>query len=115
MVNVIDPVATGTVTSLARPGRNITGLAILTRELSGKRLELLKEVIPKLSRVAVLGKESLSMSKKWSSQAQSLGLQLDVLRFVDPTRLARFESAKRKSAEALLIPASQFWLSKTNC
>jgi putative ABC transport system substrate-binding protein len=54
MITTNDPVATGIVDSLARPGGNITGLARLTRELSGKRLELLKEVIPKLSRVGVL-------------------------------------------------------------
>jgi len=48
-----DPVGSGFVASLARPGGNITGLATLSPELSGKRLELLKEVVPKLSRVAV--------------------------------------------------------------
>jgi ABC-type uncharacterized transport system substrate-binding protein len=50
-----DPVATGIVASLARPGGNITGLSTLAPEVSGKRLELLKEIVPKLSRVAVLG------------------------------------------------------------
>ena len=50
----IDPVEAGLIESLARPGGNITGLTILTRELSGKRLELLKEAVPKLARVAVL-------------------------------------------------------------
>jgi ABC-type uncharacterized transport system substrate-binding protein len=50
-----DPVGDGFVASLAHPGRNITGLSTLSPELSGKRLELLKEIIPKLSRVAVLG------------------------------------------------------------
>jgi putative ABC transport system substrate-binding protein len=49
-----DPVAAGYVESLARPGGNVTGLALLTRELGGKRLELLKEAVPKLARVAVL-------------------------------------------------------------
>src|SRR5215472_2074951 len=49
-----DPVRAGLVESLARPGGNVTGIANLTRELGGKRLELLKEVVPKLSRVAVL-------------------------------------------------------------
>jgi putative tryptophan/tyrosine transport system substrate-binding protein len=51
----IDPVGSGFVASLARPGGNITGLSNLAPEISGKRLELLKEIIPKLSRVAVLG------------------------------------------------------------
>jgi putative ABC transport system substrate-binding protein len=50
-----DPIGNGLVTSLARPGGNITGLSSLGADLSGKRLELLKEVLPKLSRVAVLG------------------------------------------------------------
>src|SRR5439155_21474355 len=50
-----DPVASGFVASLARPGGNITGLSSLAPELSGKQLELLKEIVPKLSRVAVFG------------------------------------------------------------
>ena len=54
MVSAVDPVATGLVDSVARPGGNITGLATLSQELIGKRLELLKEVVPRLSRVGVL-------------------------------------------------------------
>jgi len=50
----IDPVVAGFVESLARPGGNVTGLTTLSRELGGKRLELLKEAVPKLARVAVL-------------------------------------------------------------
>ena len=50
-----DPVGSGVVASLARPGGNITGLSSLAPEISGKQLELLKEIVPKLSRVAVLG------------------------------------------------------------
>ena len=50
-----DPVGNGFVASLARPGGNITGLSTFAPEISGKRLELLKEIVPKLSRVAVLG------------------------------------------------------------
>ena len=54
-----DPVGSGVVASLARPGGNITGLSALSPELGGKRLELLKEIVPKLSRVAVLGSSTL--------------------------------------------------------
>jgi putative ABC transport system substrate-binding protein len=50
-----DPVGNGFVASLARPGGNITGLSTLTSEISGKRLELLKEIVPRLARVAVIG------------------------------------------------------------
>lgn len=56
-----DPIADGLVDSLARPNGNITGVTTITAELAGKRLELLKETIPKLTRVAVL----------WSSQGES--------------------------------------------
>jgi putative tryptophan/tyrosine transport system substrate-binding protein len=55
MTNDSDPVGAGFVASLARPGGNITGLSSLALEISGKRLELLKEVVPKLARVAILG------------------------------------------------------------
>ena len=58
MAQDTDPVANGFVASLARPGGNITGLSNLSPEISGKQLELLKEIIPKLSRVAVLGPAS---------------------------------------------------------
>jgi putative ABC transport system substrate-binding protein len=54
MTNAADPVETGLVASLARPGGNITGLVTFSPELSGKRLELLKEALPKVSRIAVL-------------------------------------------------------------
>ena len=54
MVTPVDPVATGLVDSLARPGGNVTGITRLTQELSGKRLELLKEVVPGIPRVGVL-------------------------------------------------------------
>src|SRR5215469_8093499 len=55
MAGDVDPVGQGSVTSLGRPGGNITGLSTLAPEISGKRLELLKEIVPKLSRVAVFG------------------------------------------------------------
>jgi putative ABC transport system substrate-binding protein len=62
MAGAGDPVGTGLVASLARPGGNVTGLSLLAPDLSGKRLELLKETLPKLSRVAVL----------WNSASQAM-------------------------------------------
>jgi putative tryptophan/tyrosine transport system substrate-binding protein len=66
MTNDPDPVGDGIIASLARPGGNITGLSALAPELNGKRLEVLKEVVPKLSRLAVLG-VSTSPGKSWNS------------------------------------------------
>ena len=106
MANVNDPVALGFVTSLAHPGGNVTGLSNLSPELGGKQLEVLKEIVPKLSRVAVLGRITANI-KEMELASQSLGLQLDVLEVHGPDEIeSAFDSAKRNRAEALLIPAS---------
>jgi len=87
-VTGVDPVATGIVDSLARPGGNITGLTTLARELSGKRLELLKEVVPKVSRVGVLwdaNAEAPAISfKEYESAARSLKIPLQSLEVRGP-------------------------------
>ena len=73
------PVASGIISSLARPGGNVTGLTSLWGDLSGKRLELLKETVPRLSRVAVIWHSSGGRSTQWresQSAAQQLGLQV---------------------------------------
>ena len=68
MAQDIDPVATGVVASLARPGGNITGLSTLAPELTGKQLEILTEIVPKLSRVAGSGLQSfLAKHKRYES------------------------------------------------
>jgi putative tryptophan/tyrosine transport system substrate-binding protein len=86
MTNDGDPVGNGFVASLARPGGNITGLSTLSPELSGKRLELLREIVPKLSRVAIFGTSTSASnaqeSKELSLAAAGLGLQTSVLRCV---------------------------------
>jgi putative ABC transport system substrate-binding protein len=77
---VSDPVALGIVASLARPGGNITGLTIRVPDFSGKRLELLKEVVPRARRVAVLGQEANAANaldfKEMQPAASALGLEL---------------------------------------
>ena len=88
MVTNSDPVATGLVDSLARPGGNITGLTRLTRDLSGKRLELLKEVVPRISRVGVLwdadGRRAALALKEYEAAALALKIQLQSLEVRGP-------------------------------
>ena len=83
MANDRDPVGSGFVASLARPGGNITGLSNLASELNGKRLELLKEIVPKLSRVAVLGTSSAEANaeslRETELVATAFGVQLQYL------------------------------------
>jgi putative tryptophan/tyrosine transport system substrate-binding protein len=83
MAGVSDPIGTGFVESLARPGGNITGLSLQSPELSGKRLELLKQVIPKLSRVALLIHSQDPGRRLFVKEAQSaghtLGIQIEPL------------------------------------
>ena len=107
MRDVADPIALGLVASLAHPGGNITGVATLAPELSGKRLELLKEVIPKLSRVAFLtppGKGLRTSIKETEVVAQTLGLQLQVLLKLGEQMNweGAFDVAKKQRAGALL-------------
>ena len=79
MVTTADPVAAGLIDSLARPGGNITGLTLLTRDLNGKRLELLKEMAPKVSRVGVLLTDSVDgriRLKEYQAAASALKIPL---------------------------------------
>jgi len=111
MINVGDPVGSGFVTSLARPGKNITGLSTVSPELSGKRLELLKEIIPNLSRVAVLGESTspdnaISLKElELAAQALKVKLQyLDVLSVNDIE--TSFRAAGKERADAVLVLSS---------
>ena len=107
MVAVVDPVASGFVASLARPGGNITGLSLLSAELSGKRLELLKEVVPGVSRVAVLWNPANPSNAlhigATKVAAQALGVQLQPLEVRRPQDLeSAFQAAARGRAGALI-------------
>ncbi|HWH78121.1 MAG TPA: ABC transporter substrate-binding protein [Candidatus Binatus sp.] len=108
MVLSVDPVATAIVDSLARPGGNITGLTRLTRELSGKRLELLKEVFPRLSRVGVLWDGNAPgpaiAFKEYSAAARSLKIPLQSLevRGPNPDLDAAFHVATKERVNALV-------------
>ena len=103
-----DPVATGLVDSLARPGGNITGISRLNRELSGKRLELLTDIIPGISRVGVLwdaSAEGPNISfKEYQTAAHALKLQLQSLevRGPNPDLYGAFQSAVKGRVSALI-------------
>jgi ABC-type uncharacterized transport system substrate-binding protein len=109
MVVAVDPVATGLVDSLAHPGGNITGLTRLTRELNGKRLELLKEVIPRISRIGVLWNADNSSAtiafKEYEATAPALKMQLQSLevRGSNPDLEGAFQAAVKERASALVI------------
>jgi putative ABC transport system substrate-binding protein len=112
MVINLDPVATGLVDSLARPGGNITGISRLTRELSGKRLELLIEAVPGLSRVGILWdatNEGSKMSfKEYQAASRALKTQLQSLEVhgPEPDLEGAFQSAKKGRAGALIAIGS---------
>ena len=114
-----DPVGTGFVASLARPGGNITGLSSLRPELSGKRVDLLKEIVPRLSRLAVLGTSSTPGNaqslKETELAASGFGVQLQFLEVLGPKDIeTAFRAASKGRADALLVLASPFLLSDRN-
>jgi putative tryptophan/tyrosine transport system substrate-binding protein len=104
-----DPVGSGLVSSLARPGGNITGLSLMTPDLDGKRLGLLKEAFPKVARVAFLwtGTSRGKALTDMEAAAKGLGLKLQSLpvRSLDDFERA-FAQAKREGAQALITSAS---------
>jgi putative ABC transport system substrate-binding protein len=108
MAVAYDPVGEGLVASLARPGGNITGLSWLGAELPGKRLEILKETVPQLSRLAVLANPANPAYKpamhNLTRAAQALGLQLQVVevRRADDLDTA-FAAISRAGADALIV------------
>ena len=103
-----DAVSVGLVASLARPGGTITGLTVLAPEVSGKRVELLKEVVPGLTRLAVLWNSDNPVSKpelkEVEAAAHSSGLQLQSVSMAKPSDLARaFSSMRANRAQALIV------------
>ena len=107
MATDTDPVGNGFVASLARPGGNITGLSALAPELSGKQLELLKEILPRLSRVAVFGTSSnpgnAQMLKEVRLAAGAFGVKLQYLEVRGPKDIeTAFRAGSKERAEAVL-------------
>jgi putative ABC transport system substrate-binding protein len=105
MLATQDPVATGIIDSLARPGGNVTGLTRLTRELSGKRLELLKEVLPGIARVGILwNADRATAFKEYEAPAHALKIQLKSLgvRGPNPDFEGAFQAAVNGRMSALI-------------
>ena len=109
MISSVDPVDAGYVESFAHPGGNITGLAHLGRDLSAKRVELLKEVLPKMSRVAILwdadGPGPAIAFKEYEAAARAFKLDLRSLevRGPKPDFAGAFQSAKATHVDALIV------------
>jgi ABC-type uncharacterized transport system substrate-binding protein len=108
MVTQVDPVATGLVESLAQPGGNITGLATLQRELGGKRLELLAEVVPGMARVGILrdaeGPVSAIGLKDYEAAARALKIRIQSLdvRGPNPDLAGAFQEAVKGRVNAVI-------------
>ena len=105
-----DPVGNGFVASLARPGGNITGLSSLALELSGKQLELMKEIVPRLSHVAVFGTSTNSGNAQTLREvelaAKAFGVKLQYLDVLSPKDIeTAFRAASKGSADAVLLLA----------
>ena len=105
-----DPVEAGLVESLARPGGNVTGVTLLTRELGGKRLELLKEAVPKLARVAVLYDPSNPPSVRevkevFPVEARALGLTTQAWEVRDADGFEKvFAALNKERTDGLYVP-----------
>jgi putative ABC transport system substrate-binding protein len=109
MVTNQDPVATGLVDSLARPGGNVTGVTRLTRELSGKRLELLQEVVPRVTRVGVLWVRPTTLGtgsafERYVAAANAFKIQLESLQVSrpNPDLEGAFQTAVKRRARAFI-------------
>ncbi len=106
-----DPVGTGLVSSLARPGGNITGLTLMSPELAGKLLEILKEAIPGVTRVAVLALRGTSATSLFfrgtEVAARALGVRLQLLEVRNPDEFdGAFSAMTKERADALIVQTS---------
>jgi ABC-type uncharacterized transport system substrate-binding protein len=112
-----DPVGSGFAASLARPGGNITGLSTLSPEISGKQLDLLKEIVPKLSRVGVLGDVTRpghpQALREINVAANAFGVQVQYLEVREPKDVnTAFQAANKEHADALLVLQSAVLLNE---
>jgi len=108
----VDPVESGLIASLARPGKNVTGFTSISSELAGKRLEIVKETVPKALRIAILSRGSLAGGaagthvKETEIAARALGIALQSLATRGPEDLENAFQTARKNAQALIVVAT---------
>ena len=117
MAQTNDPMGSGMIVSLAHPGGNVTGLSTLVPELSGKRLELLKEVVPKLSRVTVFGDSTAPGNaqslKEAEPAAKALKISLQYLDVLAPKSIENvFREASKERAGAVLVLVAPVLISR---
>jgi putative tryptophan/tyrosine transport system substrate-binding protein len=116
-VATFDPVATGLVSSLARPGGNVTGLTTISGDLVAKRLELVKEFFPIFSSIAILIRESSPTAPQYIQQsrfaAEKLGLELQVLTERQPSDLEKLLVTARASEALVLGDDTEFTTFRT--
>jgi len=110
MISPSDPVGTGLIESLARPGGNVTGLAWMSRDITGKRLELLKEAVPKISRVGdlwnPLNPATQGDFRQVQLAARTLGITIHSAEVRKPNEIvSAFSSIRRARADALIVQA----------
>jgi putative ABC transport system substrate-binding protein len=108
MAGAIDPVASGLFTSVARPGGNLTGLSLMAPELVGKQLEILKDVVPKVSRVALLGNPAnggnAPQVRHAQDAARALGMRLQPLKARGPSEIdTAFAAMTNERAGAVIV------------
>ena len=111
MVTSVDPVEAGVVGSFARPGGNLTGVAFVSSETAGKRLQILKEAVPSLTRVAVLWTPDHPDGEYRNTEATArrLGIHIQSLEVRRPGDFdGAFQAAMRERAEALVVASSRF-------
>jgi putative ABC transport system substrate-binding protein len=111
MVNAADPVGDGLVASLARPGSNVTGFSSLETELNTKRLEILKDAVPKLARVGLLRSQpATSQMKELRPAGLHLKLKLEEIetQFDAKSLESAFQTAKQKQVGAIMTVATGF-------
>jgi putative ABC transport system substrate-binding protein len=111
-VATLDPVATGLVASLASPGRNVTGMTSISGDIIAKRLQLTKELLPNLTRIAILVREASPTAPQYVQESQtaarSLGIELQILTIANPKDLDGIFVGMQRSSALVVADDAEF-------